>query len=70
MTINLRLARVSKNKTQWDLRHATGIHQTKISLIENNYVLPTDDEKQKIARALGLTVEQIDWDAPEKHNDF
>lgn len=39
--MNLSEARFKAKKTQWDLRLATGIHQSKISLIENNYVVPT-----------------------------
>ena len=50
--MKLREARFKKGLTQWDLRLRTGIHQTKISLIERGYVVPRDDEKLKLANAL------------------
>ncbi|OPY13842.1 MAG: helix-turn-helix protein [Syntrophus sp. PtaB.Bin138] len=46
--------RAKKGRTQWDLRLLTGIHQVKISLIESGYVLPTDEERMKLAQALGV----------------
>jgi DNA-binding XRE family transcriptional regulator len=51
--------RAKKRLTQWDVRKATGIHQSKISLIENGYVNPSEDEKIKIATALGVNVKEI-----------
>lgn len=57
----LKEIREERGVTQWDIRIATGIHQSKISLIENGYVLPTDREKKKIAQALGVAVPEIDW---------
>lgn len=50
----LRETRVVKRITQFQLRINTGIQQSKISLIENGYVEPRDDEKLKLARALGM----------------
>jgi len=32
-------AKVKKRKTQWDIRKQTGIHQSKIGLIERGYVI-------------------------------
>jgi DNA-binding XRE family transcriptional regulator len=59
--MNLFEARAKKRKTQWDLRQETGIHQSKISLIEHGYVEPSEKEKAAIAKALGLSVADIDW---------
>jgi len=59
--MNLFEARAKKRKTQWDLREETGIHQSKISLIEHGYVEPLEQEKRAIARALGFGVHEIDW---------
>jgi transcriptional regulator with XRE-family HTH domain len=59
--VNLTEVRFHKRLTQWDLKVRTGINQTKISLIERGYVFPRDEEKQKLAMALGLTVDEIDW---------
>lgn len=59
--MDLQTARAVKKKTQWDLRRETGYHQSKISLIENGYIIPTDEEKAAIASALGFTVNEIKW---------
>ncbi len=59
--MDLQTARAMKKKTQWDLRKATGIHQSKISLIEHGYIIPNDEEKGAIAQTLGVAVNEIDW---------
>jgi DNA-binding XRE family transcriptional regulator len=61
INMDLVTARAVKKKTQWDLRKATGIHQSKISLIEHGYVVPTDKEKELIADVLGCRVDEINW---------
>ena len=43
----------------YDLSQKTGIHPPKISLIERGYVMPREDEKKRIARALGCKVTDI-----------
>jgi transcriptional regulator with XRE-family HTH domain len=48
----LRLKRLQKRLSQWDLSKMTGIHQSRISLIERNYVIPRHDEVMKLAAAL------------------
>ncbi|MDY6986958.1 MAG: helix-turn-helix transcriptional regulator [Thermodesulfobacteriota bacterium] len=53
--------RARKRMTQFDLRLKTGIHQSKISLAENGYIQLTSEEKEKIARALNVSVNEI-WD--------
>jgi len=55
-------ARAKRRKTQWDLRRVTGIHQSKISLIERGYVDASEEEKKKIAAALEFSVAEIDWE--------
>jgi len=59
--MNLKRARKLSRKVQWDLTIATGIPQGKISLIENGYIQPTIDEKNKLAAALDLAVSDIHW---------
>jgi ribosome-binding protein aMBF1 (putative translation factor) len=59
--MNLAEVRFHKKMTQWDLKIRTWINQTKISLIERGYVSPRDEEKQKLAKALGVKADQIDW---------
>ncbi len=59
MNNRLRETRVVKRVTQFQLRIATGIHQSKISMIENGLLLPREDEKEKLAKALGVVVQEI-----------
>jgi transcriptional regulator with XRE-family HTH domain len=55
----LREIRVVKRITQFQLRLSTGIHQSKISMIENGLIEPREDEKQKLAKALHVRSEEI-----------
>ncbi len=55
----LREMRVVRRITQFQLRIATGIHQSKISMIENGLIEPLEGEKRRIARALNLRPEEI-----------
>ncbi len=61
----LREIRVVKRVTQFQLRIATGIHQSKISLIENGLVEPKEDEKKRFAKTLGVRPEEI-WGIDER----
>lgn len=63
--MNLTTARAIKRITQWDIRKATGIHQSKISLIERGYVVPSEEERIAIAEALGLKDTDILWPEQE-----
>jgi len=55
----LREIRVVKRFTQFRLRIETGIHQSKISLIENGLVQPNQAEEKKLAQALGVKAEDL-----------
>jgi DNA-binding XRE family transcriptional regulator len=57
--MNLKQARFFKSLNQWDISLRTGIPQSRLSLIERNYVDPKEDEKKKIAKALNCKVEDI-----------
>ncbi len=57
-----------KRKTQWDLKKLIGVHQSKISLIERGYVIPSENEKKLIAKALGFRVEEIEWPMEQNRN--
>jgi predicted transcriptional regulator len=54
-------ARTKKRFTQWDLALLTGLSQSKISLIERGYIMPTDSEERIILTSLGVTKEEIQW---------
>ena len=57
--MTLRESRFFKGLNQWDLSVKTKLSQTKISLIENGYVVPSDEEKALLAKVLGCEVEEI-----------
>lgn len=69
MIMDLQIARAVKRKKQWDLTKATGIHQSKISLIEHGYIIPNDREKAAIAQALGFGIHEIDWPADSNYQE-
>lgn len=60
--MDLKKFRHIKGYTQWDLRLKTGIHQTKISLIENGYIKPSDTEQKALAEALNIKTSEINWE--------
>ena len=51
--------RFLRNKTQDDLMVQTRIDQSRISRIERGVLKPTDEEKQKLAKALKTTAEKL-----------
>lgn len=55
----LRKARVLRELTQFELARRSGISPALISLIENDYVRPSPEQKSKLASALGLEVNAI-----------
>ncbi len=55
----LRMARLQKRRTQWDLQLETGLPQCRISLIERGYLKPKKEEKVRLAKALGVTQEEL-----------
>jgi transcriptional regulator with XRE-family HTH domain len=61
----LREIRVVKRITQFQLRLSTGIHQSKISMIENGLVAPKEGEKQRLAKALHVRPDEI-WGIDER----
>ena len=59
--MKLREARFKKNISQWALSAKSGVHQSRISLIENDLVTPNKREKLFISEALGVCILDIDW---------
>ena len=57
--MTLREVRFFKGLNQYDIALKTGIPQSKISLIERGYLKPKNDEKEKIAKALGCQAVDI-----------
>ena len=60
MTANkLREIRVVRRVTQFDLRIKTGFSQSLISYWERGLLYPREDQKKKLASALGLSVREV-----------
>ncbi len=59
MNEKLRNVRVLKRLTQYDIQMRAGIPQCKISLIERGYLQPKEEEKKRLAKALGVRPEEI-----------
>jgi len=55
----LRETRVVKRVTQFQLRVSTGIHQSKISMIENELIQPRVDEIKRLSKALGVQPNEL-----------
>lgn len=55
----LRLLRIEKGETQKQLGNAIGVTEMAISKYEAGKTLPNDDNKMKIARHFGKSVEEI-----------
>lgn len=55
----LRVLRAEREVTQLQLSRKTKINQSKLSLIENGYVDPSETERSVIADALESTVGEI-----------
>lgn len=58
----LRVIRAEKRVTQFQLRLMTGIHQSRLSLAENDLVELTAEEKRKLSKVLGMPDNEI-WQA-------
>jgi len=59
--MDLKEARFKRRLTQLELRLKTGIHQSKISHFERGYLIPREDEKARLAKALGVKANDLNW---------
>ena len=59
--MDFRLARVAARLTQFDVRIRTGVNQTKISHIERGYLVPSEKDKQLLAKAVNRRPDEINW---------
>jgi transcriptional regulator with XRE-family HTH domain len=48
-----------KKISQFELSRRSRVHPSRISLIENGLTMPTLNEQERIARALGMTAKEI-----------
>ncbi len=68
--MRLKRARLLAELNQCQVEQRTGIAQARLSLIENGYRKPSDEEKTKLAAVLGCKVDDIDWDNPRGKREF
>ncbi|MEO8681986.1 MAG: helix-turn-helix transcriptional regulator, partial [Vicinamibacterales bacterium] len=59
MPMTLRKARLNRRLTQDDLAAKSGVDQTHISSIEIGRRAPSDDVKERLAKALGIAPSKI-----------
>ncbi len=57
--MNLRIARIKRKISQWELSYRTGISQGRISLFERGFRQPTKEQAEKIAEALQEDIKDI-----------
>ena len=57
--MKLKEARARANRSQWDVSLMTGINQSKISLFESGYILPSDEERMLLAKALEIDPDDL-----------
>ena len=62
--LELKIARIKKGLSQWDLAGETKIPNYRISLIETGRVQPKPEELSILAKALGTTPAAIKGDFP------
>lgn len=55
----IREERVVRKITQFEVRIKTGIHQSKLSLIENGLITPSEEEMCKLANLFKVDVEEL-----------
>ena len=48
-----------KKISQFELSRRSGVHPSRVSLIENDLIVPTASERKKISEALGMVPEEI-----------
>lgn len=70
MNKTLKIIRIKRGITQWDLSHKTGIRNYKISLFENGHIEPNKEEKKKLAKALKVKIADIFPDTIAKGNGY
>jgi transcriptional regulator with XRE-family HTH domain len=60
--MDLKTLRAQERISQWKLALKTGIPQSTISLIEKGYIPPSEENRNKIAEALNVSINEIDWE--------
>lgn len=64
--LRIRALREHKNLSQEDIEKRSGLLRTYISRVENGHTVPSLETIEKIARALGMSLYQLFYDAGNK----
>ena len=59
--MDMYIARAINRVSQWELARRTGISQAQLSLFERGYREPSEEAKVKIAAAIGISADRIEW---------
>jgi transcriptional regulator with XRE-family HTH domain len=57
--IRMKLLRLAASRSQWDVANAARISQGRYSMIERGLVPPTDEERARLATALGAPAQTL-----------
>lgn len=68
MLTPLRRERILRQMSLYDVRARTGISVSKLSLIERGIEKASEDEKRRLAKSLGLRVEDL-WSVNHRKTD-
>jgi hypothetical protein len=68
--MKLQAVREGNGASRWDLFVKTGVHTSKIGLIEDGYRVATENDKATLSKALGVEVTAIDWPKGENHGKW
>lgn len=68
MLTALRRERLLKEKSLYDIRGVTGICVSKLSLIERGIEQPNEEEKKRLAGALGVQVHDLFPNQERRHH--
>lgn len=59
MVSKMKIERITRGITQYDIEQKTGIRQNVVSLIERGYKEPSSEQIKAIARAIGVPREEL-----------
>ena len=69
MLSNLRRERILRQLSLYDVRERTGISVSKLSLIERGIEPPNEEDKKRLALALGVRVQDLFPLTPAKDSE-
>jgi hypothetical protein len=68
--MRLETVREGINLSRWDLFVKSGVHTSKIGLIEDGYSVATEKDKSALSKALGVKVDAVEWPTGANHGKW